>query len=563
MKKLLVFSVFTLLFSIASAQQNCDITLEKPIRLLTTELERGMPVFKKLDPPVYYLSYTYSEEEKGYITVRNGGVASRWEGRNNLLKVQARVGNTQMDNTRLLKNDYSDYSAVRTWVPLSRKGGKGFSTVLWWATEEAIIAAQRKYDKVKSDQKISSERGDDSDDFVIPPTEKYCHTESFPSFDTDKIQQLLLKASEEIRGQKEVLDSDFSFSKEEGHRYFVDSNGTQLKTPFQFVRLGYVLENKTKEGYGFQLYKSYDVTRMEELPTEEQLLADVRQTIDLLKQLTTAPDAEPITVPAILKNKAMGVFVHEVLGHRLEGHRQKEDSFGKTFTTKIGQQILPSFLTLVADPTVKTFQGKPMRGYYEFDDEGVKARPVVLVENGVLKNFLMSSSPIKGFPVSNGHGRSDSSHRSVARMSHLVLTSSKTVSYEELERQLIEEVKKQGKPYGIIIEDLSGGYTFTETFLPQTFKLHVVEMYRVYPDGRKELVRGGEIAGTPLVSFNEILVTADDYGIFNGSCGAESGWVPQSEVAPSVLLRNMEVELTAKETDRLPILKSPYAEGAK
>lgn len=561
MKKLFTLLIITFLTPITFAQQNCNISEEKPIRLLTAELERGMPVFKKLDPPVYYLSYSYVEEKFAYIGVRNGGITALKEEDFANLKVMARVGSTQMDNTRLLKNDHNDYSVVLKDMPLIRKGGKAFSTAIWRATEDMVTQAQQDYDRVKADQKISSERGDDSDDFVIPPTEKYCHTRKIHSFDMEKIKALLLRASEEVRGKKNVKNSFFSFSQQEGHTYFVDSNGTQFKVPHQYVRLDYSIDNQTKEGFGFHLYNAYDVTSMEELPSEETLLADVRRTIDSVQRLSVAPDAEPITVPAILKNRAMGVFVHEVLGHRLEGHRQKEDNFGKTFTDKIGKQILPPFLTLVADPTVKTFQGKPLRGYYEFDEEGVKARPVVLVENGVLKNFLMSSSPVKGFPVSNGHGRSDDSHRSVARMSHLALTSSETVSYEELEKQLLEEVKKQGKPYGVIIEDLAGGYTFTQTSLPQSFKLRVLEMYRLYPDGRKELVRGGEISGTPLVSFNEILVTADDYDVFNGSCGAESGWVPQSEVAPSVLLRSMEVELTAKETDRLPILPSPY-EGA-
>jgi len=548
---------------VAFAQQNCKIAAEQPVRLLTAELDRGMAVFKKLDPPVYYLSYTYFQGETKEVEVKNGGISSAYEQEISNLKIMARVGSPRMDNTRLLKNDNTNFYVVKKVMPIIRNDGKSFSTAVWKNTEKMIRQAQKDYDKVKSDQKISSARGDDSDDFVIPPVEQYCRTQEPESFDMDAIKQLLLTASTEVHGKKDVMDSDFNFSQRVGHRYFVDSNGTKLKFPIRYARLSYVIRNKTKEGLEFSLFKSYDVIRMEELPSQEQLLADVRQTIQTVQQLTVAPDAEPITVPVILKNKAAGVFVHEVLGHRLEGHRQKEDSFGKTFTDKIGKQILPSFLTLVADPTVKTFQGEPMQGYYEFDDEGVKARPVVLVENGVLKNFLMSSSPIKGFPVSNGHGRSDDSHRSVARMSHLVLTSSQTVSYEELERLLIEEIKKQEKPYGFIIENLSGGYTLTGTSLPQSFKLGVVEMYRVYPDGKKELVRGGEIAGTPLVAFNEILMTADDYGVFNGYCGAESGWVPQSEVAPSVLLRSMEIQTAEKDPGRLPVLKSPYAEGAK
>ena len=259
----------------------------------------------------------------------------------------------------------------------------------------------------------------------------------------------------------------------------------------------------------------------------------------------------------------MAVFVHEVLGHRAEGHRQKEDDFGKTFTDKIGQEIVSPLLTVVDDSTLASFNGEPLRGFYLYDSEGVKARPVMLVENGIFKNFLMSLSPIKGFNTSNGHGRSAFGFRPVSRMGNTRVIASETIPYEELEKKLIEEVKKQGKPYGIIIEDLAGGFTMTETFFPQAFKLEPTFMYRLYPDGRKELVRGVDMVGTPLVSFKEVIAAADDYAVFNGSCGAESGWVPVSGIAPSVLLRSLELEKTQKSVLKQPILLPPSSEVKK
>ena len=255
----------------------------------------------------------------------------------------------------------------------------------------------------------------------------------------------------------------------------------------------------------------------------------------------------------------MAVFVHEVLGHRVEGHRQKLDSFGKTFTSKVGQLVTAPFISIVDDATLSSFNGEPLRGFYEYDDEGVKVRPVTLVENGILRGFLMSSSPINGFPTSNGHGRAELGALPVARMGVTRLMASQTVSYDELEKKLLAEIRAQHKPYGYIIDDLSGGFTMTDTFFPQVFKLEPKLVYRLYPDGRKEVVRGAEIVGTPLVSFSQILAAANDDAVFNGTCGAESGWVPVSAIAPSVLIRSLEIEKTGKSNFKPPLLPPPYA----
>jgi TldD protein len=124
---------------------------------------------------------------------------------------------------------------------------------------------------------------------------------------------------------------------------------------------------------------------------------------------------------------------------------------------------------------------------------------------------------------------------------------------------LIEKVKEQGKPYGFIIEDLSGGFTQTSSYAAQTFKLEPTLVYRVYPDGKKEVVRGADLVGTPLVSFSKIVVAADDDDVFNGNCGAESGWVPVSAISPSVLLESIEVEKTAKSSNKPPQLPPPFS----
>lgn len=567
MKKCLCLAAALCLCVAAWAEEpNCDVKTQTPLKLMEQELTRGFKTLRKQKPPVYYLSYIYTAGEEEELTVFLGGVAQEAKRPVYDAEVTARAGSPEMDNTRVLKGERADYS-VGGWVDApaaSIEDPRAFKRAWWRATQEAAEKAQKNFSRVAANVRTMSERKDKSADFVFPPEEQYCLERDFPAVDLQAVKPLLLKASELAAGSPYVLDSSFQLTVSRGHRYFADSRGTRLKTPYSFIRLVYTFSNRTDDGMELSRAKIYDVASVNDLPSEEQLLRDVRQSLAEMEALAKAPEGEPYTAPAILKGKAAAVFVHEVLGHRLEGHRQKNDAEGQTFTGKVGQRVISPLISVTDDPTQTEFNGEPLRGHYEYDDEGVKSAPVTLIENGVLKNFLMPSSPIEGFAKSNAHGRKERGKRAVARMGVLRATASETVPYDELEKMLVQEIKRQGKPYGFIIEDLGGGFTLTETDLPQTFKLSAKLVYRVYPDGRKEAVRGLDVVGTPLVSFNKILAAGDDDELFNGSCGAESGWVPQSNIAPSLLFESLETEKAQKGALKAPVLSSPLIrKGAK
>jgi predicted Zn-dependent protease len=259
-----------------------------------------------------------------------------------------------------------------------------------------------------------------------------------------------------------------------------------------------------------------------------------------------------------LSGRAAAVFFHEVLGHRLEGHRQRDEDEGQTFTKKIDQQVLPRFLSVADDPTIHELNGIKLAGSYDFDNEGSTAERVEIIRNGVLQNFLMSRMPIKGFSHSNGHGRNQPGFMPTGRQGNLIVSSTQTVPESQLRQKLIEEVKKQGKPYGLYFQDIQGGFTLTTRSLPQAFQVLPVIVYRVYADGRPdEMVRGVDIVGTPLAALTRIITTGDKLHVFNGVCGAESGNVPVSAAAPAMLFSEMEVQKQAHSHERPPILPPP------
>jgi predicted Zn-dependent protease len=276
-----------------------------------------------------------------------------------------------------------------------------------------------------------------------------------------------------------------------------------------------------------------------------------------------APLAEPYVGPAILSGRATGVFFHEILGHRIEGHRQKDEAEGQTFAKKLGEPILPPFLSVVFDPTLRRHGDLELNGWYAYDDEGVKARRITAVENGALKTFLMTRSPVAGVAKSNGHARRQAGLEVVARQSSLLVESSRQVPEAELRRMLAAEAKRQNKPYGLYFKDIRGGFTTTGRGGPQAFKVLPVVVYKVYADGRPdEMIRGADIVGTPLSAFAKILATSNQAEVFNGMCGAESGSVPVSAVAPAILVSEIEIEKQRKAQDRPPLLPAPTASGS-
>jgi predicted Zn-dependent protease len=342
--------------------------------------------------------------------------------------------------------------------------------------------------------------------------------------------------------------------------YFVSSEGARVDNPGHTARLVIVARTRAADGMDMFRDETFEADSAAHLPDQKTVAAKVMAMGKDLEALRVAPITEPFDGPAILSGRAAAVFFHEVLGHRLEGQRQRGDEEGQTFTKSLGKPILPSFISVADDPTLSQFQGTWLSGHYDFDDEGQAARRVELIHDGVLETFLMSRLPIASVAQSNGHGRAESGHMPAGRQGNLIVTSSKSVPESELRAMLLAEAKKQGKPYGLYFEDISSGFAVTTRRSPQAFQVIPLVVYRVYVDGRPdELVRGVSIVGTPQAALNSILATGDKQDIFNGICGAESGNIPVSAVAPAMLVSQIETQRQSQGISRPPILPPPPA----
>ena len=534
--------------------------------MMCAELDRSaLKLAHAEKTPLYYIDYEVTDATSLWMSACLGALEADSRDSSRSLDVDVRVGSRELDNTHEIKGrePWADASQrSRVLIP-TEDDAEAVRAALWFHTDLAYKAALERYTKVKTNRAVTAQEEDRSPDFSREePPRPHADTRAFPEPDREAWRAKVKRYSERFKPYPFIYDSQAGLSVEVRNRYFASSEGAKLKTGNAYVRLVYHLSSRSADGMDVYRFKSYDADRIEDLPSDETVLKDIDQSIAELQALREAPLVEPAAVPVILRNRAAAVFFHEIFGHRVEGHRQKYEREGQTFTKKLGEKVVSDFISVYDDPTLERFRGTFLRGFYRYDDEGVASRRVALVENGVLRDFLLNRMPIKGFPRSNGHGRRQPGHMTVPRMGNTMIEASRSVPYAELKRLLIAEIKRQKKPFGLVFDDIQGGFTMTGRESVQAFKVLPLLVHKVYADGRPdEVVRGVNIVGTPIAGFMKILAAADDPEIFNGTCGAESGWVPVSAISPSLLLGEMEVEKAVKSQSKPPILPPPYGDG--
>jgi predicted Zn-dependent protease len=525
--------------------------------------EKGSPAATAASQQIapYFLSYTVSDASYVSVRAEYGALAESSANRIRVADVQVRVGAPALDNT----HGTHRASAVNSMqLPLGDDRA-ALARSLWLATNTGYGNALDSYLRVKTEAEVRAKEEDTSPDFSQEAPQTHIG-EVAPPIVVDRAawEQRARELSRVFREFPDVYQNMVQLTVQNETDYFASSEGSRIVTPHLLARVVIVAATRADDGMDLFRDQTFEAETADALPKQADLEAAARDLGRSLEALRKAPITEPFDGPAILSGRAAAVFFHEVLGHRLEGQRQRGDEEGQTFTKDVGKEVLPEFLSVVDDPTITRFQNTWLSGNYEYDDEGQKAQRVDLIDDGVLKTFLMSRLPIASFGASNGHGRAETGHIPTGRQGNLIVTSTKSVPEARLREQLIDEAKKQGKPYGLYFEDISSGFAVTQRNSPQAFQVIPLVVWRVYVDGRPdELVRGVSIVGTPLAAMKRIVSTGDKSEVFNGECGAESGTIPVSAVAPAMLVSEMETQRQPQGTARPPILPIPSAPAAK
>jgi predicted Zn-dependent protease len=528
------------------------------------ELDRSVKVLGAQDPPAYYIGYTITDSQRVNVSGSNGALLSSDENRNRWLEVSVRTGSYDLDNTHKVGTRQEQRGGPGTAAPID-DDTEVLRRAIWLETDKQYRSAAEALIKIKTGKEVKVETVEGAaPDF----THEQPHTDIGPEVsikvERKPWEEKVRAYTKEFRSSPAVINSIVTFTAQAQNAYQITSEGTQLQYGQIRYRLELFIQGKAPDGMDLERYYNFDWVKPSDAPDDKAVLAAGATLRKELEGLVAAPLNEPSVTPALLTGRAAAVFFHEVFGHRAEGHRQKDVAEGQTFAKKVDEPILPDFLTIIDDPTMPRLGKDDLLGFYEYDDEGVKAHRVMMVDHGVLKNFEMSRSPLVGFPHSNGHGRRQLGASPVSRQGNLIVESTKTMTNAQLRAKLIELVKEQRKPYGLLIDDIAGGFTFTGRGQPQAFQVQPLVVYKVFADGRPDkLVRGVDIVGTPLASLTKIVATGETQEVFNGYCGAESGSVPVSAAAPAILTTELEVQKKESSTDRPPILPSPAQDAAK
>ncbi|MCH7927451.1 MAG: TldD/PmbA family protein [Candidatus Dadabacteria bacterium] len=522
------------------------------------ELNRSMKELKleDYDKP-YFISYLIKENTVNQIMAKFGSLILSERSKTRELFVDVRVGDYQLDNSVNGKSGSSSSYKRSSLLPIENDID-AIRAVIWQITDDTYKKSLTQYFNKKA-KKIQEVDKNNLPSFSKEKPSIHIGKERQLVFDKSEWEKKIKELSSIVKDYRELDDSTITFTAQKETVFFINSEKSKYITDDILYSINIDLSAISEDGNVINNFGSFHYKNIADIPDLDSMKKEVKKLINEAYEIKNAKSINPINLPAILEPEAAGILFHEAIGHRLEGERQIDDTQGQTFSERVGTQIIPSFLSIEDDPSLYDFNGGSLLGYFVYDDQGVKGKRVSLVKNGILRNFLLSRTPVKGFTNSNGHGRASNGRAPMARMSNLIIRSENEFSKQELKNLLIQEIKKQNKDFGIIIKKMTGGETNTSSYDFQAFKATPLLLYKVDPDtGEETPVRGVEIVGTPLISINKIIATGNNYKAFNGFCGAESGYVPVSTIAPSILITEIELQKITSEKEKKPILPPPF-----
>ncbi|MDB9744018.1 metallopeptidase TldD-related protein [Fibrobacterales bacterium] len=571
---LLLFLVLTSASTTHSSSTKLDLTSA----MLKSELYANWKLLRNQeDPKPYYMSLKLHDSLQYNIQTSLGKLHTSAESHFLSLESEVRVGSPEFDNTQPTDAGNTSYPSRIMGGFSPNISNKLLKRKIKSLTESAWRGARTEYLAKKNNTEMRSEKFAGSDFSFVEESASIANInvkrtpfENTPSKkDTSRIEQekALTALSLLFKDSEHMHNSMVNLSLTHTKRSFHNTRNTHKKTNDLIIRLSSQLFFRSKDGMPLHIFRSWT---FEKWPTAKTLLNytdSLKQLSNDFEKLVQAPVGKPYTGPVLLKAPAAAVLLHEIYGHRVESHRFRMPGDGHTFLHRQGKELFPNWINVNDKPLLENFQNTPLMGRYTLDNEGVNAQNVNLIEKGVIKGFLSGRELYSDTSKSNGHGRAQGGLKPVARMGNLILEVDSSynqineiqLSDSLLRQKLIEEAKKAGLEYGLIIHDLAGGFTLTQRDLPQSFKLHPYWVSQVFVDGRPDQVlRGLDISGTPVETLGSILAAGKQSAVFNGFCGAESGYVPVSAIAPPLLIQTLSAELAPTQHILPPFLIAPH-----
>jgi TldD protein len=543
----------------------------------------------------YYIEYRLLDLDVREISADFGALLSTTHTRTRFMDVSARVGDYKRDSSNFVSEDgFRGFIGPTGSVGIDRDYNS-LRQDLWIATDQAFKEAAETYSR-KQAYLGSLARQTDIDDFSKAQPLHIVEPLITPDWSNRNWEQEARDSSAALRSFPQLYEARVTYYLVYATEYLVTSEGTEIRTNRSFASIESALNTLAEDGVPVSNFYSTYVPKPADLPNVQTVRNDLNVTGTELMALRAAPTAQDYTGPVLFEARAAAPLLAQVLGPALNGARPPI-SFspvmeqlltglgGKSdWVTRVGARVLPTSVTLIDDPTLKDFQGKPLLGGYEVDQEGIRAEKVTLVQNGNLKGELMSRRPGPDFGESNGHGRAAFLGDATPTMSNLIFSSNDAISPADMKKKFLDECRAEKLPFCLVVRQMDnpsvsllhqedfqellasfGGGAGTGDRLP-------LIIYKVYPDdGREELIRGSRIVGLNTRALRNISAIGNDSFVYNymqsqiagfagtafGAFGSAQNGLPATMIAPSLLFEELEIRGARGEPKRLPLLSAP------
>ncbi len=563
-----------------------DILKSEPIlRAMHDELARSnqLGVVGGSDAP-YFISYSLTDSDNLQISSTLGATVSTERSQLRAPQVEVRVGSYDSDNTNhIYSGAYTGTRYDAAW-PLE-DDYENMRQALWLSTDRVFKTALESISRKRATANNSAAPVDPLPDFSrvepvvsLPPVSKHKVNDAEWVARANRLSSV-------FRDYPEALSSAVEMQFIDGITYEMNTEGTALRYQDGMVWVWGKAEGQAGDGMVVHDAASIQTLKPEQFPADAELRKAFVEVGENVRALASAPAGEAFSGPTLFEPRAAAQLLAQLLGDNLRVTRRPLTDPGRgvnivpsEFETRIGSRILPDFLDVVDDPTKDTWEGKPLAGHYQFDLEGVPPQPVKVTDGGILKNVLTTRTPIKNFPTSNGHARLQGSFGDhAAAIGNLFVTATESMPLADLKAQLIQTITQRGKPYGMLVRKLDFPYAGTTGELQALAQANSqagggarpvsppILIYRVYPDGREELVRGLRFQAISTRTLRDILAASSETAVFDyvnttaplALLGSGGYLAATSVISPALLFDEIEFDVPREQLPKPPTVPPP------
>jgi TldD protein len=538
--------------------------IDKVIPILKKDLRRAMRMHVRGFPKPYYASFLLRDNNWFNTWASAGSTFRKRSDRSRHVYSDVRVGSYRYDQSTeggLNETDEERESESYSNVPIDDRDYDGLRMALWRLSEAKFREALSEYNQKESNRISKIDPNSKLPSFTKLKKIVSIKYPRFEFVDEEKWVKFCKSASIWMSKLPHISSSWVDFDLTQETKIFVNTEGSVIVQHHQIFSLTATLRKLTKEGALIERDLIINTCTQSEMPDIREFKKLVLQKYQQLLKLIKAKTIHAFSGPVLLYPLCAGLLFHEAIGHRLEGSRLLSSGEGQTFKGQTDKSVLEVPLNIHDNPRLQKFKGTRCVGAFDYDDEGVPSKDTLLIEDGVLKNFLNTRAALSGKNfVLNGHARNKKVQRPISRMGVTIVEGKNGHTLEELKELLLAEIRDQEKPFGMIVHESAGGETETTKYDFQAFLGEITFATLVYANGKEECVRGVNFVGTPLQSLNNIIAFGRDPQIENHYCGAESGMIPVTTISPAILLKNLELQAKDEELQTPYILPRPKME---